>query len=107
MPILRNAKKALRASIRKTVINRRAKSIAKTMVDAVKKAPTKESVSAAYKAIDKAVKRKVYHVNKASRLKSQLAKLTSGKTVAQPATKAKAKAASKPTKKKSASKKSA
>lgn len=75
MPILRNAKKALRASIRKEVFNRNVKSRTKTAVDAVRKTPTMEKLSAAYSAIDKAVKRHIFHQNKAARLKQQLAKL--------------------------------
>lgn len=72
MPILKNAKKALRVSKRKTVINSRIKSRMKTLVDAFKKAPTMESLSAAYSAVDTAVKKNIIQKNKAARLKSQL-----------------------------------
>jgi small subunit ribosomal protein S20 len=75
MPILQNAKKALRATARKTEYNQQVKSRAKTMMDKVRKEPTKENLSSSYQAIDKATKRKVFHANKAARLKSQLARL--------------------------------
>ena len=37
--------------------------------------PNQANLTAAYTAIDKAVKRKIFHHNKAARLKSKLAKL--------------------------------
>lgn len=83
MPILKNAKKALRVSKKKTVVNSRVKSRMKTLVDAFKKAPTLETLSAAYSAVDTAVKNKIIKKNKASRVKSQLSKvLPTGQTVA-------------------------
>jgi len=75
MPILKNAKKALRVSKRKTTLNKVAKSKTKTAIDKVKKSPTMELLSGAYSAIDKAAKRNLMHVNKAARLKNQLSKL--------------------------------
>lgn len=75
MPILKNAKKALRASKRKAQYNQIARSRAKTAMAAVKKSPTMALLAAAYSAIDKGVKRNVFHRNKAARLKAQLAKL--------------------------------
>jgi ribosomal protein S20 len=96
MPILRNAKKALRASKRKAVFNRTVKSRTKTAIDAVKKTPTMATLSTAYSAIDKAVKRKVFHKNKAARLKQQLSKLVKPtKLAAKPAAKKPAKKAAK------------
>lgn len=77
MPILKNAKKALRVSERKAAINRRVKSRVKTMLDAHRKSPSSLSLGAAYSAIDKAVKGNIFHKNKAARLKSQMNKLVS------------------------------
>ena len=51
------------------------KSTAKSAIDAVRKNPTMENLAAAHAAVDKAVKRNIYHANKAARLKSQLSKL--------------------------------
>jgi ribosomal protein S20 len=85
MPILANAKKALRGSKRKAVYNLAVRSRAKSAVDALRKKPSMETLSAAYRAIDKAVKRNLYQANRAARLKSQLAKLVKpSKMVAKP-----------------------
>lgn len=75
MPILPNAKKALRVSKRKTTVNSRIKSILKTMVDKVKKNPSAQNLSEAYSALDISVKNNLMHKNKAARAKSQLSKL--------------------------------
>jgi len=75
MPILSNAKKALRVSKKKTTQNRVTKSKTKNAVDKVKKTPTMELLAGAFSAIDKAVKKNTMHGNKAARLKAQLSKL--------------------------------
>ncbi len=74
MPILQNAKKALRVAKRKALINQPIRSRLKTMIDSAKKSLELESVSRAFSAIDRAVKGKIIHRNKAARLKSQLSK---------------------------------
>lgn len=74
MPILANAKKALRTSAKKTTVNRRTKSLVKTFMDAAKKKPSVETLGEAFSKIDKAVKKNVLHKNKAARMKSQLAR---------------------------------
>lgn len=75
MPLLANAKKALRVSKRKTEVNARVKSIVKTMVDKVKKSPSSENLANAYSALDTAVRKHLMHKNRAARVKSQLSKL--------------------------------
>lgn len=75
MPILANAKKALRSSQRKAVFNQRVKSMVKTAVKTVKGEPNPKNLSEAFSNIDKAVKKNIFHRNKAARLKSQLSKL--------------------------------
>ncbi len=75
MPILKNAKKALRVSKRKADMRQPVKSRVKTMLDAVKKAPSQDKLAAAYSAIDRAVKRNIFHKKKAARLKGQAARL--------------------------------
>jgi ribosomal protein S20 len=75
MPILKNAKKALRVSHRKAAIRQPMKSKVKTVRDAVKKEPTAANLSKAFSAIDRAVKHHLFHKKKAARLKSQMAKL--------------------------------
>ena len=79
MPILKNAKKALRASQRKAVVNGRVRSKLKTMMDKFIKTPSNESLSTAFSAIDKAVKGNLIHANKAARFKSRLSKLVQAK----------------------------
>ena len=75
MPITKSVKKSLRASERKAEINRPLKSKARTMVKKMRTSPSEENLKAAYSALDKAVKKKIIHKGKASRLKSRLAKL--------------------------------
>jgi len=47
----------------------------KQIVKAARRAPTAKTLAQAYQALDKAAKRRIIHSNKASRLKSRLAKL--------------------------------
>lgn len=82
MPILKNAKKALRVSKRKTVVNQRARSRSKTMIDAFNANPSDENLKKAFSAIDRAQKKNLFHKNKAARLKSQLSKKLTSKTAA-------------------------
>ncbi len=76
MPLLKNAKKTLRSSAKKQIINGRVRQRVKTYTDKVKKSLNKADLPAAVSAIDKAVKKNLLHKNKAARMKSQLAKLT-------------------------------
>ncbi|MBT3249570.1 MAG: 30S ribosomal protein S20 [Candidatus Pacebacteria bacterium] len=75
MPVLPHAKKALRASKTKAQYNRQVKSVATSAMKKMTLKPSKENLTAAYQAIDKTTKRKVYHHNRAARLKSKMAKL--------------------------------
>ncbi len=75
MPILKNAKKALRVSKKKTIVNKRIKSKSKTAIDVFKKSPTLETLSSAFSAIDRSVKKNMIHKNRAARMKSGLSKL--------------------------------
>lgn len=77
MPITSSAKKALRGSKRKKVVNTRRKEGVKTATKAVTKSLSAGDLSAAYKALDKAVKTGVLKKNTAARRKSRLAKLIS------------------------------
>ncbi len=80
MPNLQNAKKALRVSARKRVINDKRRRAMKERIKDVKAIAssdvkkTKEALSLAYQAIDKAVKRGVINKNAAARKKSRLVK---------------------------------
>ena len=79
MPITSSAKKALRSSKRKRIVNlatkekmnKTVKSVKKLVVAKTKEV-TKEALSLAYKALDKAAKKGVIKKNTASRRKSRL-----------------------------------
>jgi len=79
MPILKNAKKALRASERKADYNRQVKSKLKTALDKMIKGPSPAVLSEVFQAVDKAVKRHLVHRNKAARLKSKMSRLVASK----------------------------
>lgn len=81
-----SAKKAIRVSKRKAVINLRTKrSYKQASKDLMKslsgkgKKNSEELLAAAYKSIDKAAKRNIIHKNAASRYKSRLAKAVKSK----------------------------
>ena len=82
MPITQSAKKALRGSKRKKIVNdRRTKAMKdaikkiEKLVKAGKKADAAKELASAYQAIDKAAKINVINRNNAARKKSRLAKL--------------------------------
>ncbi len=79
MPIIKGAKKALRASKRKRVYNLRRKDVMNETVKKVRKLAvtqtqeaTADALKLAYQAIDKAAKRGVIKKNTASRKKARL-----------------------------------
>ncbi len=77
MPILKSAKKALRVSKKKNIVNRKVKSQVKTTIDQAIKEPSPANLAKASSKIDRAVKKNLIHKNKAARVKSRLAKLKS------------------------------
>jgi small subunit ribosomal protein S20 len=86
MPITKNAKKALRVSEKKALINARTKKTLKEGVKAVEKLAhakdwkkATEALAGAYSAIDKAAKKGVIKKNTASRKKARLSKLAKAK----------------------------
>ncbi|HOX40751.1 MAG TPA: 30S ribosomal protein S20 [bacterium] len=86
MPIIKSAKKALRVSIAQKAINDVTRAKIKNAVKGVKVAITKgnytpELLAAAYRELDMAAKKNVVHKNKASRLKSRLAKVVATQSV--------------------------
>lgn len=80
MPIIKSAKKALRSSRRKKVMNDRRMKALRTVTKETRKLITSDTKTAAaklkeaYQAIDKAAKRGVIKKNAAARKKSRLAK---------------------------------
>lgn len=86
MPITRNAKKALRVSLRKAAVNARTKKTLKEGMKGVEKLATakkwkdaKASLAAAYSAIDKAAKKGVIKPNTAARKKARLSRIAKEK----------------------------
>ncbi len=77
MPVLPNAKKALRASKKKYKFNQKIRSQVKSAIKQMRKEPNKQNLDSVYSMIDKAAKKNIFHKNKAARLKSQMAKLVS------------------------------
>lgn len=85
MPITQSAKKALRQNARRRTKNIKRKDSYKKAVKEVRKLvlekhldEAKAKLAAAYKALDKAAGSKSIKKNKASRLKSRLAKVLAG-----------------------------
>jgi len=83
MPITKSAKKALRVSTRKKVVNDQSKKLFKEATKAVerlvkdgKKDEAKKAVAKAQTTIDKAAKRGVIQKNTAARKKSRLSRIT-------------------------------
>jgi len=81
MPIIKSAKKALRQNIRRRKINLKRKADLKSVIKQYKKLVSsnkeeaKKYLAQVYKKLDKSAKVNLIKKNKASRLKSRLAKL--------------------------------
>lgn len=75
MPITSSAKKALRKDRRRTIINKQLKKRLKEALKKARQKPTLKTCTLAASILDRTAKKKVIHKNKASRLKSHLAKL--------------------------------
>jgi ribosomal protein S20 len=105
MPILPNAKKALRASQRKQKVNQKIRSRVKNTRKKIELEPTQENLEAYYSAVDKAVKKNVYHANKGARLKSQAGKILAKEGESEKSSKKSKSSKKKASKKKKATKK--
>jgi len=75
MPVTKTAKRALRVSKRKKLVNDKIVANLESSIRLAKKEKTKKTVSKAISFADRAAKVKFIHKNKAARLKSQLSKL--------------------------------
>lgn len=74
MPLIKSAKKKLRKDEKRTKINAQTRQTLKSLIKTMRRTPAKDSYSAVSSALDKAVKTKLIHRNKASRLKSRLSR---------------------------------
>lgn len=80
MPNIKSAKKKLRKDTKRTKRNAvHSKSIKKTMKNMTRDTKAKGTLEKAFSIIDRAVKKKVIHKNKAARLKSRASKLMAKK----------------------------
>ena len=78
MPLIKSAKKKLKQDKKRTEMNAKYISAYKKIIEKIKKKKAGKGadlIKQAYKALDKAVKKNIIHKNKASRLKSSVAKL--------------------------------
>lgn len=75
MPVTLSALKKNRQDKKRTAINQRIKRRAKAALKKFRENPIKDNLKTAYSALDTAAKKRVFHQNKAARLKSRLAKL--------------------------------
>lgn len=75
MPVTKTAKRALRGSKNKTLVNKIIMKNLEIAVRVAKKSKKNEEVVKASSLADRAAKKKIIHKNKAARIKSQLSKL--------------------------------
>lgn len=75
MPVTKSAKRALRGSTKKGVINTLITSKLEFALRQAKKLKKKDLIVKAMSLADRAAKKQVIHKNKASRIKSQLSKI--------------------------------
>lgn len=75
MPVTKSAKRALRGSARKGVVNKLITAKLEVAIRQAKKTKTVESVRVASSLADRAAKTNLIHKNKAGRIKSQLSKI--------------------------------
>lgn len=75
MPVIKSAKKKLKQDRKKEKANKIIKIAYRDALKEAKKSKTPEKIKKAVKLVDKAVKSKIIHKNKAGRIKSSLSKL--------------------------------
>ena len=80
MPVIKSAKKKLKVDKKRESANKKAESFINLVIKKAQKKPTEASIKVAFKAIDKGVKKDIFHKNKAARIKSRLSKLISNKS---------------------------
>jgi small subunit ribosomal protein S20 len=75
MPVTKTAKRALRGSTKKGVINKLILSKLDVAIRQAKKSKTLVKITQVVSLADRAAKKRIIHKNKAARIKSQMAKL--------------------------------
>ena len=84
MPVTKSAEKKLRQDIKRRRVNLSVKKQIKLITGKYKKSPSAPLLAKVYKTLDTAAKKKIYHVNKTARLKSQYAKMLLKKSSVKP-----------------------
>jgi small subunit ribosomal protein S20 len=80
MPVIKSAKKKLKVDRKRESANKKAEAFIDLLIKKTKKNPTEKNLQEAFRAIDKGVKKDIFHKNKASRIKSRLSKLSGRKS---------------------------
>ncbi len=80
MPIIKSAIKKMRKDKKRTAHNKEIKENIKSLIKQMRRSPSDDLLKKVSQALDKAVKTKYIHLNKASRLKSRLSHLILAKT---------------------------
>jgi len=75
MPVTKTAKRALRGSYRKHLVNAKVARHLEIAISKAKKTKSIKDIALAVSKADRAVKKRFIHKNKASRIKSQLSRL--------------------------------
>jgi len=68
MPITKSAKKKLKVDRKRESSNKRAEAFINLAIKKVQKKPSPEGIKKAFRAIDKGVKKNIFHKNKAARI---------------------------------------
>jgi len=79
MPIIKSAKKKLRADKKRQAFNSKLSHTLHLSIKKAKKTPSEKNINEAISIVDKNAKSKIIHKNKAARIKSQLSKLLTKK----------------------------
>lgn len=79
MPILKGSIKKMRKDKKITARNKTIEADLKGLIKNMRRKPSPDQLQKVQSALDKAVKTKLLHQNKASRLKSRLSQLTAAK----------------------------
>lgn len=80
MPVIKSAKKKLRQDKKRTLANKKIRVLLKKTIKNASKSIDEKSLREAVSVVDKAAKNNIIHKNKASHLKSALAKKLSEKS---------------------------
>jgi small subunit ribosomal protein S20 len=75
MPVIRSAKKKLKVDRKRESSNKKAQAFINLVIKKAQRKPTPGSIREAFMAIDKGVKKDIFHKNKGARIKSRLSKL--------------------------------